>query len=125
MRVGEFKVVLWELKVVVDLGPGDLLFFPDSLIHYSNEPVIVKGERHSVVAFTQENMFDYREQVDHTFRDKKNLHLGKRKEKEKRIMVLRKKEGKKALRKVGSAALRRSSKTGRKEQYVRYDQSGM
>ena len=41
-------VILWELKVVVELGPGDLLFFPDSLIHHSNEPV--KGERNSVVS---------------------------------------------------------------------------
>src|SRR5579859_4593777 len=66
---GEYEgggVVLWELKVVVDLGPGDLLFFPDSLIHHSNEPL--KGEHHSVVTFTQENMFDYRKWIDHSAR---------------------------------------------------------
>ncbi len=48
-------LILWELKVVIELAPGDLLFFPDSLIHHSNETVI--GDRHSVVAFTKQNMF--------------------------------------------------------------------
>ena len=45
-----------------------MLFFPDSLIHHSNEPVF--GERHSIVAFTQQNMFDYWKRK-YGFKDKK------------------------------------------------------
>jgi len=51
------SVILWELGIIIDLEPGDLLFFPDSLIHHSNEPV--SDVRHSIVAFTQQNMFDF------------------------------------------------------------------
>jgi hypothetical protein len=46
------------------LRPGDLLFFPDALIHHSNEPVAPSGHRNSVVAFTQQNMFDYWKRQD-------------------------------------------------------------
>ena len=28
-------LILWELKMVVELAAGDLMFFPDSLIHHS------------------------------------------------------------------------------------------
>jgi len=37
--------------------PGDLLLFPDSLIHHSNKKA--KRTRKSVVTFTQENVNDY------------------------------------------------------------------
>ena len=58
--IGDFRggdLILWELHAVVELRPGDLFFFYDSLIHHSNEEV--EGTRHSIVAFTQQNMFDY------------------------------------------------------------------
>jgi predicted 2-oxoglutarate/Fe(II)-dependent dioxygenase YbiX len=58
--IGDFTggaLILWKLHAVVELKPGDLFFFPDSLIHHSNEAVI--GMCHSVVAFIQQNMFDY------------------------------------------------------------------
>ena len=51
------NLILWDLQVVVELKPEDLFFFYDSLIHHSNEEV--EGTRHSIVAFTQQNMFDY------------------------------------------------------------------
>jgi len=51
-------VVLWEAKVIIQMRSGDLLFFPDALIHHSNEPV-TDGVRHSVVAFTPHNMFSW------------------------------------------------------------------
>ena len=41
-----------------------MLFFPDALIHHSNEPVAPGGQRNSVVAFTQQNMFDYWKRQD-------------------------------------------------------------
>ena len=50
-------VILYDLKLVVDLRPGEVLFFPDSLIHHANEEVV--GDRSSIVAFTQENLFHY------------------------------------------------------------------
>jgi len=50
-------LVCHELKLIIELPPGSCFFFPDALITHSNEEVT--GERSSVVAFTQENMFDY------------------------------------------------------------------
>jgi hypothetical protein len=58
------NLILWELKLIIVLRPGDLLFFPDALIHHSNEPVAPGGQRNSVVAFTQQNMFDYWKRQD-------------------------------------------------------------
>jgi hypothetical protein len=52
------EVVLWEAELIIDLRPGDLLFFPDAVIHHSNNPVL-KGTRHSVVAFTPRNMLSW------------------------------------------------------------------
>ena len=75
-------LILWELKVVIELAPGDLLYFPDSLIHHSNETVI--GDRHSVVAFTQQNMFDYWRRA-FGFVDHANNELKIRKKKLKRL----------------------------------------
>jgi hypothetical protein len=56
---GEFTggdLVLYELGYTLEVAPGDVLLFPDSLISHSNEPA--QGNRKSVVTFTQENMFD-------------------------------------------------------------------
>ena len=50
-------LILYDLKLIVELGPGDVIFFPDSLIHHANEDV--QGNRSSIVAFTQENLFHY------------------------------------------------------------------
>ena len=50
-------LILYELEVIVEMGIGDLLLFPDSLITHANEPA--EGNRISIVAFTQENIYDY------------------------------------------------------------------
>jgi hypothetical protein len=50
-------LILYELGYILEVAPGDVLLFPDSLISHSNEPA--RGNRKSVVTFTQENMFDY------------------------------------------------------------------
>ena len=50
-------LMLYELGCSIELVPGDILLFPDSLIHHSNKPA--EGIRKSVVAFTQENVNDY------------------------------------------------------------------
>ena len=51
-------LILYDLEMIIELAPGDVFMFPDSLIHHANEDV-TGGERSSIVAFTQENMFHY------------------------------------------------------------------
>ena len=53
-------LICWELKVIVELKPGDMFFFPAHLITHSNTEV--KGERHSLVAFTQQKVLNWFEQ---------------------------------------------------------------
>jgi hypothetical protein len=50
-------IILYDLQRKLQLVSGDLLLFPDSLIHHSNEEA--EGTRKSVVTFTQENVNDY------------------------------------------------------------------
>ena len=50
-------LVHWELLCIIELQPGEMLIFPDAIIHHSNEPVT--GICHSIVAFTQQNMLDF------------------------------------------------------------------
>lgn len=50
-------LILYELEIVLELHPGDIVIFPDALINHNNEEV--EGERCSVVAFTQENVYNY------------------------------------------------------------------
>ena len=49
--------ILYDLGYIIEMGPGDIELFPDSLIHHANEHA--EGTRKSVVTFTQENMNDY------------------------------------------------------------------
>jgi hypothetical protein len=50
-------LILYELHCKIELQSGDILIFPDSLIHHMNEKA--EGKRKSVVMFTQQNMYDY------------------------------------------------------------------
>jgi len=50
-------LICYELKLIIELPPGSCFLFPDALITHANESST--GERSSVVAFTQENMFHY------------------------------------------------------------------
>jgi hypothetical protein len=50
-------LILYDLQLILEMAPGDMVLFPDSVIHHANEPAI--GRRNSVVAFTQENMYNY------------------------------------------------------------------
>jgi hypothetical protein len=64
---GDFEegdLVLYELCLKIEMRSGDMVLFPDSLIHHTNEKV--KGFRKSVVAFMQANMFDYWKRRDRT-----------------------------------------------------------
>jgi hypothetical protein len=57
---GEYEggdLILYELGVVIEMKPGDMLLFPDGLIHHANRLVV--GTRYSLVAFTRGNMFAY------------------------------------------------------------------
>jgi predicted 2-oxoglutarate/Fe(II)-dependent dioxygenase YbiX len=62
-------VILWEAQLIVELQAGELLLFPDSLIHHSNEP-ITHGIRHSAVAFTPNNMLAWFSRVYGRKKDK-------------------------------------------------------
>jgi predicted 2-oxoglutarate/Fe(II)-dependent dioxygenase YbiX len=53
------ELICWEMEVIVELKPGDLFFFPAHLVMHSNQ--LVKGERHSLVAFTQQGTINYYE----------------------------------------------------------------
>ena len=58
--VGDYTggaLICYELGLIIDLEPGSCFFFPDAIITHSNEDVV--GERSSIVAFTQENLFHY------------------------------------------------------------------
>jgi len=60
MTAGDFTggaLVLYELGIVVEMAPGDLMLFPDCLITHRNEKA--NGKRISIVTFTQENIYDY------------------------------------------------------------------
>ena len=57
---GDFEdghLIMYELGIVLEMKPYDIILFPDSLITHKNTKV--QGRRKSVVAFTQANMFDY------------------------------------------------------------------
>jgi hypothetical protein len=65
LTCGDFEdgdLVMYELRRKLEMKPGDIVLFPDSLIHHRTEKV--KGFRKSVVAFTQANMFDYWKRCD-------------------------------------------------------------
>jgi hypothetical protein len=69
--LGDFQggeVILWELKTAVTLRPGDLLFLRDNLITHSNREV--KGVRHSIVAFTRQDMFDWKKRLGEYYDDR-------------------------------------------------------
>ena len=51
------ELILWELKIVLETDSGDVVIFPDAVITHSNENA--KGNRSSVVCFTQENVYSY------------------------------------------------------------------
>jgi hypothetical protein len=72
-------IILYELGHILEIVPGDLLMFPDSLINHNNEPAV--GVRKSVVTFTQENVFDY---WHRTYRMVLKKHIASAKRKEKR-----------------------------------------
>jgi len=40
-------MILWELEMVLEIEPGDVVIFPDVVITHSNEPA--KGTHSSVV----------------------------------------------------------------------------
>ena len=51
-------LILYDLEMIIELAPGDVFMFPNSLIHHANEDITGR-QRSSIVAFTQENMFHY------------------------------------------------------------------
>ena len=62
---GEYKgggLVLWQLKIVVEIEPGDTFFFISSLIaHNVGE---IKGVRNSIVLFCHTNVLSWKDKCD-------------------------------------------------------------
>ncbi len=50
-------VVLWELRAILELNVGDIFLFEDHLLTHSNEDVT--GVRHSLVAFTHQQVLNW------------------------------------------------------------------
>lgn len=69
-------LVLWELEMVLETEPGDVVIFPDAVITHSNEQA--KGTRSSVVCFIQENVYSY-------WNRKYNMRLRRKERKKKKI----------------------------------------
>ena len=51
------ELILYDLEIILELKAGDMILFPDAVIHHSNKAA--EGNRCSVVAFTQENVYNY------------------------------------------------------------------
>ena len=69
-------LILWELEIVLEMEPGDVMIFPDAVITHSNEKA--KGARSSVVCFTQENVYSY-------WNRKYNMKLRRKERKKKKV----------------------------------------
>src|SRR5437762_11249143 len=57
---GDFNkegLILYDLKIIVEMNPGDVILFPDSILLHANEAVI--GERRSVVCYTSTSLYDW------------------------------------------------------------------
>jgi hypothetical protein len=50
-KYGGGGLILYQVRIIIVLQPGEILIFPDAIIHHPNEPV--DGTCHSLVAFTQ------------------------------------------------------------------------
>ena len=69
-------LILWELEIILEIEPGDVVIFADALITHSNEKA--KGVRSSVVCFTQENIYSY-------WNRKYNMRLRRKERKKKKV----------------------------------------
>lgn len=69
-------LILWELEMVLETEPGDVVIFQDAVITHSNEKA--EGTRSSVVCFTQENVYNY-------WNRKYNMRLRRKERKKKKI----------------------------------------
>jgi len=69
-------LILWELEIVLETEPGDIVIFQDAVITHSNERA--EGTRSSVVCFTQENVYSY-------WNRKYNMRLRRKERKKKKI----------------------------------------
>jgi len=85
--LGDFEggeVILWEMKTVIVLRPRDILFFRDHLVNHSNASVT--GVRHSLVAFTRQDMCHWKKRLgeykdDREEPDKKRQKIWRNEEK--------------------------------------------
>ncbi|KDQ07624.1 hypothetical protein BOTBODRAFT_180494 [Botryobasidium botryosum FD-172 SS1] len=60
------QLVLHELKVVIELAPGDVIFFPSALITHQNLPILPHEFHYSITGYTAGNLFQLRDQRFHS-----------------------------------------------------------
>jgi hypothetical protein len=77
----EGGVLLWELKTIVKLRPGDLFFLYNNLITHSNEPV--QGVRYSIIVYIYQDIFDWKKREGEFYddRDESDKEMDKEREK--------------------------------------------
>ena len=51
------ELILYDLEIILELKAEDMIVFQDAVIHHNNNPA--QGNRCSVMAFTQENVYNY------------------------------------------------------------------
>ena len=56
------RLVLWQLKMVVELQPGDAFFFMGSLIAHNVH--VIEGVRHSIDLFCHKNVLAWKDRCD-------------------------------------------------------------
>jgi hypothetical protein len=69
-------LILWELEIILETEPGDVVIFQDAVINHGNEEA--EGNRSSVVCFTQENVYNY-------WNREYNMKLQRKEQKRKRV----------------------------------------
>jgi hypothetical protein len=74
-------VLLWELKTIVKLYPGDLFFLYDNLITHSNESV--QGVRYSIIVYIYQDIFDWKKREGEFYDDQDESDKEMDKEREK------------------------------------------
>lgn len=54
-------IVLHEAKLIIELGPGDMIFLPSACITHENIPIQETEQRYSVTLYSAGHLFRYRD----------------------------------------------------------------
>lgn len=54
-------LVLHEAKLIIEFGPGDIVFFPSGCVTHENIPIGAEEERYSITFYSAGDLFRYRD----------------------------------------------------------------